>query len=83
MAKVIYLTGLEELEKLDATCKETFRFGARHCRVENAGRLRLVSDLQCDIKKIIKGTPQFIAICRLLPGEDIPDALPIINHGIF
>jgi len=72
MAKVIYLTGLEELEKLDATCKETFRFGARHCRVENAGRLRLVSDLQCDIKKIIRELPSSLQYADCYQGRISP-----------
>lgn len=79
MSRVLMIKGLDELQKLDATCpKETFRFVVHGCRYIHRSRM-LLSDRPNAAPVVVKGTPDFVAMCWLKDGEVLPPNLPAVE----
>lgn len=79
MAKVIWLKGLEELEKLGA--KRKYQFAVPGFRLVINGKLHMFSDRPESPTHVIRGTPDFVAVCRLGDGEQVPEDTPIVTRA--
>lgn len=79
MAKTVWLTGLEELDKLDA--KRKFQFAVPNSRIEINRGLMVFSDRPDSQTRIFRGTPDFVVICSLKDGEQVPEDTPIVTRA--
>lgn len=77
--RIMLLDGLSEMQKLDASGgAPVYKYAVERCRVylgPKKPRVYQVSDRSVTTA-IIRTTPQFVAICKLLPDETLPDYLP-------
>jgi len=80
MGKAVWVTGYEELEKLERKCgRVKFQFVVPNARITNNGKTLLSASHEKNGPAIVKGTSDFLIICRLLPGEFPPEDLATVK----
>lgn len=70
--KLVMLRGVEELEKLLSSTQARFKFAMPKCSVELRKGIYAHSADTDGEDSIIAGTADFIVICRMHKGEDLP-----------
>jgi len=74
------VTGYSELEKLERNCgRVKFQFVVPSAKVTNNGKTLITSTEKSNGPAIVKGTPDFLIICRLNPGEFPPGELATVR----
>jgi len=80
MGKAVWVTGQGELEKLEQNCgRVRFQFVVPQAKIVNNGRTLLTSGDPNNGPAIVKGTADFLIICRLNPGEFPPEELATVK----
>ena len=80
MGKAVWVTGYDELEKLEKNCgRVKFQFVVPKAHVSNNGKTLFTSNDPSNGPAIVKGTPDFLIICRLNPGEFPPEELATVK----
>ena len=80
MGKAVWVTGYQELEKLEKNCgRIKFQFVVPNAEVTNNGKMLLTATHKTNGPAIVKGTPDFLIICRLHPGELPPADLATVK----
>ena len=80
MGKAVWVTGYDNLEKLEQTCgKIKFQFVVPRAKISGNGSMILTSSDPNNGPAIVKGTPDFLIICRLNPGEHPPADLATVK----
>jgi hypothetical protein len=78
-SRVLMIKGLDELVKLDATCpRESFRFVVYGAKCIPRSRI-LLGGYPKRKPVVVKGTPDFVAMCWLKDGEVLPPELPAVE----
>lgn len=78
-AKLLMVKGLGELERLDHNSRpETYRFVVRNAKIFPATKM-ILSGYPNRGSVIVRGAPDFVAVCWPNDNESIPDDLPVVE----
>jgi len=82
MGKAVWVTGYEELAKLEKNCgRVKFQFVVPKAKIVGNGNMILTSTDEHNGPAIVKGTADFLIICRLNPGEFPSGELPMVSQA--
>lgn len=80
--KAVWVVGLDELEKLEGKSgRVKYQFVVPKAKIDVSRNLVITNNHETNGPAVIKGTADYVIICRLRPHEFPPDDLPVVTQA--